>query len=70
MSRFVVMLAGAFAFLVLGANLVALAKGQHSPALDVPMTWIYASVPVTGGLMLFHLLAAAGTSAAELPGED
>jgi TRAP-type C4-dicarboxylate transport system permease small subunit len=69
-SRFVVVLAGALAFLILGAKLVQLARGQHSPALDVPMTWIYASVPVTGALMLFHLLAGAETTAAETSGED
>ncbi|MCP5112161.1 MAG: TRAP transporter small permease subunit, partial [bacterium] len=38
-----------------GLALVRLALGQHSPALDVPMAWVYAAVPVSGVLMLLHL---------------
>ena len=38
-----------------GLALVRLALGQHSPALDVPMAWVYAAVPVSGVLMLVHL---------------
>lgn len=56
-SKLIVVMLGALAFLVLGAQLLALAKGQRSPALDIPMTWVYASVPVTGALMLLHLIA-------------
>ena len=41
--------------IVSGLALVHLAAAQHSPALDVPMSWVYASVPVSGFLMLIHL---------------
>lgn len=41
--------------IVSGLALVQLAGAQHSPALDVPMSWVYASVPVAGFLMLIHL---------------
>jgi len=41
--------------IVSGLALVHLTGGQHSPALDVPMSWVYASVPVAGFLMLIHL---------------
>ena len=41
--------------IVSGMALVQLAGAQYSPALDVPMSWVYASVPVSGFLMLIHL---------------
>jgi TRAP-type C4-dicarboxylate transport system permease small subunit len=40
---------------VLGILLLTLAAGQRSAALDLPMAWVYASVPTSGILMLLHL---------------
>jgi TRAP-type C4-dicarboxylate transport system permease small subunit len=45
-----------FLLVVSGVALVRLTNGQHSPALDVPMSWVYAAVPVSGLLMLIHLI--------------
>jgi TRAP-type C4-dicarboxylate transport system permease small subunit len=47
----------AFGLIVLGLQLVILASSQRSPALNLPVSWIYASVPVTGFLMLLHIAA-------------
>jgi TRAP-type C4-dicarboxylate transport system permease small subunit len=49
----------AVSLLLIGAGLalVRLTGGQHSPALDVPMSWVYAAVPISGLLMLIHLLS-------------
>ena len=44
--------------IVFGLQLVFLADSQRSAALNVPMSWIYASVPVAGLLMLLHIAAA------------
>jgi TRAP-type C4-dicarboxylate transport system permease small subunit len=47
----------ALAVLVVGgARLVALTLelGQRSPALGVPLGWVYAVLPVSGVLVLFH----------------
>ena len=41
--------------IVSGLALVQLTGAQYSPALDIPMSWVYASVPVSGFLMLIHL---------------
>ncbi|MDL2260118.1 TRAP transporter small permease [Deltaproteobacteria bacterium OttesenSCG-928-K17] len=35
------------------------ASGQISPALEIPMTWVYAAAPVGGLLMAVHFLQAA-----------
>ncbi len=51
----------AVALIVLGIELVALASGQRSPALNLPISWIYASVPVAGLLMLLHIAASVDT---------
>ena len=40
-----------------GLLLVELTMGQRSPALGVPVAWVYAAVPSSGTLMLVHLLA-------------
>lgn len=48
----------AIGLVVLGIELVMLASSQRSPALNLPISWIYASVPVTGLLMLLHIAAA------------
>lgn len=46
-----------------GARLVALTLelGQRSPALGIPLGWVYAVLPVSGALVLFH----SGCSGAE-----
>jgi len=46
----------ALLLVIAGLALVRLAAGQRSPALDLPMGWVYAAVPVSGALMLLHLL--------------
>jgi TRAP-type C4-dicarboxylate transport system permease small subunit len=51
----------AVGLIVLGAQLFDLARFQRSPALDLPVSWIYASVPVAGLLMLVHIAAALDT---------
>jgi TRAP-type C4-dicarboxylate transport system permease small subunit len=48
----------AIGLVVLGLELVFLASSQRSPALNLPISWIYASVPVAGLLMLLHIAAA------------
>lgn len=57
--RFATMVVVAVAILLIGsgAALVRLAVGQHSAALDAPMSWVYAAVPVSGLLMLIHILS-------------
>ena len=54
----------AFALGILGAgggSLVALQVelGQRSPALGLPMGWVYAALPIAGGLMAFYVAAEA-----------
>jgi TRAP-type C4-dicarboxylate transport system permease small subunit len=53
--------ATAVGLIVFGLELVDLASAQRSPALDLPVSWIYASVPVAGFLMLLHIAAALDT---------
>ena len=48
----------AIGLIVFGLELVDLARSQRSPALNLPISWIYASVPVAGLLMLLHIAAA------------
>lgn len=48
----------AVGLIVFGVDLVDLARSQRSPALNLPISWIYASVPVAGLLMLLHITAA------------
>jgi len=38
-----------------GLALVRLTLHQRSPALDLPMAWVYGAVPISGLLMLIHL---------------
>lgn len=40
-------------------TLQTLASGQISPALRVPMGWVYAAIPASGLLMLFYCAAIA-----------
>ena len=39
-----------------GVQLVHLFHAQTAPALGIPMSWVYAAVPVSGTLMCFYLL--------------
>lgn len=58
-TAFVVALA--VGLIVFGLDLVVLASSQRSPALNLPISWVYASVPVAGLLMLLHISAALDT---------
>lgn len=51
----------ALGLIVLGMGLVDLASSQRSPALNLPIGWVYASVPLAGMLMLLHIAAALDT---------
>lgn len=51
----------AVGLIVFGIELVVLASSQRSPALNLPVSWIYASVPIAGLLMLLHITAAIDT---------
>lgn len=51
----------AVGMIVFGLELVYLASSQRSPALNLPVSWIYASVPTAGLLMLLHITAAIDT---------
>jgi TRAP-type C4-dicarboxylate transport system permease small subunit len=43
--------------LVWGALILDVVRAQQSPALGVPMLWVYAAIPVGAGLMLVELAA-------------
>ncbi len=43
-----------------GVSLMALTMGERSSALNLPVAWVYVAVPVSGALMVVHLLAGAG----------
>lgn len=45
----------AYVLLVEGADLTALAVDQMAPVLGLPMSWVYAALPVAGALMLLHV---------------
>ncbi len=40
-----------------GIALMALTMSERSSALNLPIAWVYAAVPVSGALMVMHLLA-------------
>ena len=40
-----------------GVALMALTMGERSSALNLPVAWVYAAVPVSGMLMVIHLIA-------------
>ena len=44
---------------VVGTLLANDARLERSPALDVPMIWVYAALPLSAALMLLHLVARA-----------
>ena len=48
-----------FALLVVatGIALMDLTMGERSPALNLPVALVYAAVPVSGALMVIHMLA-------------
>ena len=43
--------------LIVGIELAANARHQRSPALDLPMVYVYAALPLSAALMLLHLIA-------------
>lgn len=49
----------AFAVLLIGTGvaLMALTMGERSPALNLPVALVYAAAPVSGALMVVHMLA-------------
>jgi TRAP-type C4-dicarboxylate transport system permease small subunit len=51
-----VLLVGALALVILihGISLVEKTSTQYSPAMEIPMNWAYASLPVGAALMLIH----------------
>ena len=48
-----------------GIALMDLTMGERSPALNLPVALVYAAVPVSGVLMVIHMLAGRGDSAGE-----
>lgn len=42
--------------LVEGTQLASQARLQRSPALDLPMVWVYAALPISAACMLLHLV--------------
>jgi len=57
MALVIVLLCG---LLGAGVQLAGYARHQRSPALDLPMVWVYAALPVAAGLMLLHICAGVG----------
>ena len=52
-----VVLAFSFVLVSTGIALMVLTMGERSSALNLPIAWVYAAVPVSGALMVIHLLA-------------
>ena len=48
-----------------GIALMDLTMGERSPALNLPVALVYAAVPVSGALMVIHMLAGLGDEGAE-----
>jgi TRAP-type C4-dicarboxylate transport system permease small subunit len=46
-----------FTIMLLGVGLAILVRAERSPALNLPIAWMYAALPVVAGLMLLHLVA-------------
>ena len=55
-----VVLAFALLLIASGAALVHLTLGERSSALGLPVALVYAAAPVSGALMVVHMLAGAG----------
>ena len=51
------MLVFAFLLIATGIALMHLTMGERSAALNLPIALVYAAVPVSGVLMVIHLLA-------------
>ena len=58
-----VVLAFALLLIVSGAALVHLTLGERSSALNLPVALVYAAAPVSGALMVVHMLAGPARSA-------
>ena len=58
-----VVLAFALLLIATGIALMDLTMGERSPALNLPIALVYAAAPVSGVLMVIHLLARAGETA-------
>ncbi len=58
LARVVTALVGVmlFGILVVGTQLAYQERLQRSPALDLPMVWVYGALPVVAALMLLHLV--------------
>ncbi len=52
-----------------GLALMDLTMGERSSALNLPMALVYAAVPVSGVLMVIHMLAGPGPGAGDPPTE-
>ncbi len=54
-----------FALFLVGSGiaLILLVLPERSPALNLPIAWVYAAVPVSGALMAVHVLAGLGPAA-------
>jgi TRAP-type C4-dicarboxylate transport system permease small subunit len=48
------MLLGIFS---VGVQLAQQVRFERSPALDLPMVWVYSALPISTGLMLLHIVA-------------
>ena len=61
-----------FALLLIatGIALMGLTMGERSSALNLPIALVYAAVPVSGVLMVIHLLAEWGQPMTELTGGE
>ncbi len=53
----VVVLAFAVLLITTGVALMDLTMGERSPALNLPVALVYAAAPVSGALMVVHMLA-------------
>ena len=52
-----VVLLVALVLVAMGISLMVLTMDERSSALNLPIAWVYAAVPVAGVLMVIHLLA-------------
>ncbi len=55
--------------IVTGLALVDLTMGERSSALNLPIALVYAAVPVSGVLMVIHMLAGPGPGSGDPPTE-
>ena len=53
----VIVLAFALLLIATGVALMDLTMGERSPALNLPVALVYAAAPVSGALMVVHMLA-------------